>query len=132
MKQRFVATSIVVALLVLPGCVSNPITEAISSLEVCTKSLRILTDMEEVLRLALANPLAAGTHSDSLVELSDEFKALTPHDADLATAHENLSSQIDLVLETVQSPSVSSLAELPAVITGSQGALLAYAEACKP
>jgi hypothetical protein len=132
MKKRFIRISIVIASLALTGCVSNPLSESVSSLQVCTKSLRILTDMEEVLRLVLANPLAAATHSERLSELSDEFKALEPQDASLATSHEDLSSQIDLILQTVANPSVSALANMPTVIAESQGPILAFAEACTP
>jgi hypothetical protein len=132
MNKRLVATSIVFASLGLSGCVSNPLTESISSLQVCTDSLRILTDMEEVLRLALANPLAASTYTERLTELSDEFKALTPQEPTLLEAHGNLSARIDHVLETVANPSLAGVADLPTTIAESQIALMDYAAACTP
>jgi hypothetical protein len=132
MNKSFVATSLVIASLGLSGCVSNPLTESISSLQVCTDSVRILTDMEEVLRLALANPLAANTYTDRLTELSDEFKALAPQEPTLSGAHGDLSAQIDLVLETVANPSVAGVADLPTVAAESQMALMDYTAACTP
>jgi hypothetical protein len=132
MNKSFVATSLVIASLGLSGCVSNPLTESISSLQVCTDSVRILTDMEEVLRLALANPLAANTYTDRLTELSDEFKALAPQEPTLSGAHGDLSAQIDLVLETVANPSVAGVADLPTVVAESQMALMDYTAACTP
>ena len=132
MNKSFVATSLVIASLGLSGCVSNPLTESISSLQVCTESARILTDMEEVLRLALANPLAASTYTERLTELSDEFRALAPQEPTLAAAHGDLSAQIDVVLETVANPSISGVADLPTVIAESQIALMDYTAACTP
>jgi hypothetical protein len=88
--------------------------------------------MEEVLRLALANPLAASTYTERLTELSDEFKALAPQEPTLAAAHGDLSAQIDVVLETVANPSISGVADLPTVIAESQIALLDYTAACTP
>jgi hypothetical protein len=132
MNQRFTVATIVIASLGLSGCVSNPLSDSISSLQVCTESARILTDMEEVLRLALANPLAASTYTERLTELSDEFKALAPQEPTLAAAHGDLSAQIDLVLETVANPSISGVADLPTVIAESQIALLDYTAACTP
>jgi hypothetical protein len=132
MNQRLTVATIAIASLGLTGCVSNPLSDSISSLQVCTESARILSDMEEVLRLALVNPLAADTYTERLTELSDEFTALTPQDETLALAHSDLSAQIDVVLETVANPSISGVADLPTVIAESQIALLDYTAACTP
>ena len=132
MNQRLTVATLVVASLGLTGCVSNPLSDSISSLQVCTESARILSDMEEVLRLALVNPLAADTYTERLTELSDEFTALAPQDETLALAHGDLSAQIDVVLETVANPSISGVADLPTVIAESQIALLDYTAACTP
>ena len=132
MKKRFLATTLVVASLGLSGCASNPLSESISTLQVCTESVRILTDMEEILRLAMANPLAAATYTERLSELGDEFQALAPQNPDLALAHGELSGRIDVLIETVENPSLSGVAELPTVIAESQIALRNYANACTP
>ena len=132
MNTRLATASLLIASLGLTGCVSNPLTDSISSFQVCTESVRILTGMEEVLRLALANPLAASTYTERLTELADEFKALAPQEPTLATAHDDLSAQIDVVLETVKNPSISGVADLPTVIAESQIALLDYTAACTP
>jgi hypothetical protein len=132
MQRQLTAAALVLASLGLTGCVSNPLSESISSLQVCTESVRILTEMEDVLRLALANPLAADTYTDRLTELSDEFKALAPQEPTLAAAHGDLSAQIDVVLETVANPSISGVADLPTVIAESQIALMDYTAACTP
>lgn len=132
MKKQLTAVALVVSSLGVTGCVGNPLSESISSLQVCSESVGILTEMQEVLRLALANPLAADTYTQRLTELSDEFKALTPEDATLATAHGDLATQIDLVLETVANPSVAGVADLPTVIADSQIALMDYTAACTP
>jgi hypothetical protein len=132
MNKRFVATTLVITSLAVTGCANNPVADSISSLQVCASSVRILTGMEEALRLALANPMAAGTYTERLSELSDEFAALKPRDSELATAHTALSARIDVVVETMENPSASGLAALPAVIAESQSALRDYAEACAP
>jgi hypothetical protein len=132
MKKIYAAATLVLASVAVTGCASNPLANSISSFQVCTESLRILTDMEEVLRLALANPLAAGTYTERLSELSDEFSALDPQDAELDTAHSNLSARIDVVLETVENPSVAGVAELPTAIAESQMALRDFTTACTP
>ena len=132
MNKRLATASLLVASLGLTGCVGNPLSESISSLQVCADSVGILTEMQEVLRLALANPLAADTYTQRLTELSDEFKALAPEEPTLAAAHGDLSAQIDLVLETVANPSISGVADLPTLIADSQIALMDYTEACTP
>ncbi len=132
MNKRFLATTLVVASLGLSGCASNPLSESISTLQVCTESVRILTDMEEILRLAMANPLAAATYTERLSELGVEFQALAPQNPDLALAHGELSERIDVLIETVENPSLSGVAELPTVIAESQIALRNYANACTP
>ena len=132
MKKQFAAVALVVSSLGISGCVGNPLSESISSLQVCADSVGILTEMQEVLRLALANPLAADTYTERLTELSDEFKALAPEEPTLATAHGDLATQIDLVLETVANPSVAGVADLPTVIADSQIALMDYTAACTP
>lgn len=132
MKKQLTAAALVVSSLGITGCVGNPLSESISSLQVCSESVGILTEMQEVLRLALANPLAADTYTVRLTELSDEFKALAPQEPTLATAHGDLSAQIDVVLETVANPSISGVADLPTVIAESQIALMDYTAACTP
>jgi hypothetical protein len=132
MGKRLVAVGITMGLLGLGGCASNPLSNSLSSLQVCTQSVGILTEMEEVLRLALANPLAASTYTERLSELSDEFAALEPLDQELAAAHNALSSQIETVLATVANPSVAAITELPTLVAETQIALLDYTEACTP
>ncbi len=132
MKKQLTAAVLVVSSLGITGCVGNPLSESISSLQVCADSVGILTEMQEVLRLALANPLAASTYTDRLTELSDEFKALAPEEPTLSAAHGDLSAQIDLVLETVANPSISGVADLPTLIADSQIALMDYTAACTP
>lgn len=132
MKRSVIATTTIAAVLGLGGCAGNPLTDSLSTIQVCTESVGILTEMQDVLRLALANPLGAATYTDRLAELSDQFKALEPQDEALATAHGELSSQIDTVLQTVENPSVSALADLPTIIAETQIALLDYTEACSP
>ncbi len=132
MKKQLTVVAIVVSSLGVTGCVGNPLSESISSLQVCADSVGILTEMQEVLRLALANPLAADTYTQRLTELSDEFKALTPEEPTLAAAHGDLATQIDLVLDTVANPSVTGVADLPTVIADSQIALMDYTAACTP
>lgn len=132
MKKQLATAVLVVSSLGITGCVGNPLSESISSLQVCSDSVGILTEMQEVLRLALANPLAADTYTERLTELADEFKALAPEEPTLATAHGDLATQIDLVLETVANPSVAGVADLPTVIADSQIALMDYTAACTP
>jgi hypothetical protein len=132
MLKRSVTATVMIAALGLTGCVNTAVSERISSLQVCAESLRILTEMEQVLRVALANPLEASAQAERLSELSGEFKALVPQEANLQAAHADVSARMDVVLETVQNPSLASVAELPAVIAQSQTALVNYAKACSP
>jgi hypothetical protein len=132
MNKSFVAATVLVASLGISGCASNPVSESLSSLRVCTESVRILSDVEEVLRLAMANPMAAGDYSERLGELSAEFQALEPQNPDLAVAHGELAARIGVVLETVDNPSVAGVAELPAALADSESALRNYVGACTP
>jgi hypothetical protein len=88
--------------------------------------------MEEVLRLAVANPLATATYAKRLSELSDEFNALEPRNAELSDAHSALGAEIVGVVALLENPSVSVLTELPAVVAQSQIALMDFTKACTP
>jgi hypothetical protein len=88
--------------------------------------------MEEVLRMALANPLATTTYAERLSELSTEFNALEPRDPDLDAAHSALGTEIEGVLEILENPSLSAVTELPAVIAQSRIALMDFTTACTP
>jgi len=88
--------------------------------------------MEEIFRLALANPLAITTYAGELGKLSDEFGALEPRDESLALAHTELSGRVELVLATVENPSLSGLAELPTLIAETQVASRAFSDECSP
>ena len=132
MKPSLIASSLLVVSLGLGGCASNPVADTISSVQVCTESVRILTDMEEVLRMALANPLATATYAERLSELSAEFSALEPRDPDLDAAHSALGAEIEGVIDILENPSLSAVTELPAVIAQSQIALMDFTTACTP
>lgn len=114
------------------GCASNPIADTVSTVQVCAESVRILTDMEKVLRLAVTNPLATATYAERLSELSDEFSALEPRDPDLQEAHSALGAEIIAVVTVLENPSVNVLTELPALVASSQIALMDFTEACTP
>jgi catechol 2,3-dioxygenase-like lactoylglutathione lyase family enzyme len=73
-----------------------------------------------------------GTYTERLTELSTEFKALEPQEPTLAAAHGDLSAQIDAVLNTVENPTISGVADLPTVVAESQIALMDYVDACTP
>lgn len=132
MNTRVTAPAILVASLGLGGCANNPIANTVSTLQVCAESARILTDIEKVLRMAMANPLAADTYAERLSELFEEFTALEPRDEELLAAHSALSLQIDEVVKIVSSPSPSAVTELPAVVAQSQIALMDYTRAFTP
>jgi len=132
MKKTFIGSSLLVLSLGLGGCVSNPLGDTISSVQVCAESARILSEMEEVLRLAVANPLATATYAERLSELSDEFAALEPTDPELVEAHSALGAEITGVVAILENPSVSVLTELPDVVAQSQIALLDFTKACTP
>jgi hypothetical protein len=132
MKKNVVASSLLVVSLGLSGCVSNPLANTLSTLQVCSQSARILTEMEEVLRLAVANPLATATYAERLSELSDEFTALEPSDAELREAHSALGAEITGVVEILENPSIGAVAEIPALVAQSQIALMDFAKACAP
>lgn len=132
MNRRCVASALVAASLGLGGCASIPLADTVTSLQVCAESVRILTDMEEVLRLAVANPLATETYAERLAELSGEFNALEPTDAELQAAHSALGTEIEGALEILQNPSISAVAELPGVVAQSQIALMDFTAACAP
>ena len=127
-----IASSLLVVSVGLGGCVSNPIADTISSVQVCAESARILGEMEEVLRLAVANPLAPATYAKRLSELSDEFNALEPRNAELSDAHSALGAEITGVVAILENPSVSVLTELPDVVAQSQIALMDFTQACTP
>jgi hypothetical protein len=132
MRKTFIASSLLVVSLGLGGCVSNPIADTISSVQVCAESARILGEMEEVLRLAVTNPLATATYAERLSELSDEFAALEPTDPELVEAHSALGAEIVGVVELLENPSLSLVSELPAVVAQSQIALMDFTQACTP
>ena len=132
MRKTFIASSLLVVSLGLGGCVSNPIADTISSVQVCAESARILSEMEEVLRLAVTNPLATATYAERLSELSDEFAALEPTDPELVEAHSALGAEIVGVVELLENPSLSLVSELPAVVAQSQIALMDFTQACTP
>lgn len=132
MKTPILASSLLVLYLGLGGCASNPFADTISSVQVCAESVRILTDMEEVLRMAMANPLATATYAERLSELSTEFNALEPRNPDLDAAHSALGREIEGVIEILENPSLNALTELPAVIAQSQIALMDFTTACTP
>ncbi len=130
-RFRVVAT-FVLASLALGGCASNPLSDSLSSVQVCAASVGILTSMEEVLRSALANPMEVGASAERLEELSAQFDALSPTDETLAAAHAALGSQIDVILATVENPDAAGLLGLPNLIAESQTALQDYIQACTP
>lgn len=132
MNTRAVASAVLVATLGLGGCATNPIADTVSSLQVCTQSVRILTDMEAVIRLAVANPLGAATHTARLAELSDEFAALEPRDAELQAAHSALGLQITRVQDALENPSIGSVTAMPALVAETQTALVDFTRACTP
>jgi hypothetical protein len=132
MRKIAIASSLLVVSLGLGGCVSNPIADTISSVQVCAESARILGEMEEVLRLAVTNPLATATYAERLSELSDEFAALEPTDPELVEAHSALGAEIVGVVELLENPSLSLVSELPAVVAQSQIALMDFTQACTP
>lgn len=132
MKKNSVVPSLLVVSLSLVGCASNPIADTVSTVQVCAESVRILTDMEKVLRLAVTNPLATATYAERLAELSDEFTALEPRDPDLQEAHSALGAEIIAVVTVLENPSVNVLTELPALVASSQIALMDFTEACTP
>jgi hypothetical protein len=132
MNKSVIASSLLVVSLGLGGCASNPVADTISSVQVCTQSARILGEMEEVLRMAMANPLATATYAERLSELSDEFNALEPRDPELDAAHAALGIEIEGVLEILENPSLSAVTELPKVIAQSQIALMDFTKACTP
>jgi hypothetical protein len=132
MRKIAIASSLLVVSLGLGGCVSNPIADTISSVQVCAESARILGEMEEVLRMAVANPLATATYAKRLSELSDEFSALEPRNAELSDAHSALGAEIVGVVELLENPSLSLVSELPAVVAQSQIALMDFTQACTP
>ena len=132
MNSSLIASTLLVVSLGLGGCASNPVADTISSVQVCTESVRILTDMEEVLRMALTNPLATATYAERLSELSAEFNALEPRDPDLDAAHSALGTEIEGVLGILENPSLSAVTELPTVIAQSQIALMDFTTACTP
>lgn len=126
------AATFVLATLALGGCAGTPLSDSLSTVQVCGASVGILTSMEETLRSALANPMEAGASAERLTELSAEFEALSPTDETLAAAHAALGSQIDVILETVENPNAAGLAGLPTLIAESQTALQDYIQACTP
>lgn len=132
MNKTFLPSSLLVLSLGLSGCVSNPLANTLSTLQVCSQSARILTDMEEVLRLAMANPLATATYAERLSELSDEFSALEPSDSELKEAHSALGAEITGVVEILANPSIGAVAEIPALVAQSQIALMDFTKACTP
>jgi hypothetical protein len=132
MRKMAIASSLLVVSVGLGGCVSNPIADTISSVQVCAESARILGEMEEVLRLAVANPLAPAPYAKRLSELSDEFNALEPRNAELSDAHSALGAEITGVVAILENPSVSVLTELPDVVAQSQIALMDFTQACTP
>ena len=132
MRKTFIASSLLVVSLGLGGCGVIPLANTVTTLQVCAESARILGEMEEVLRLAVTNPLATATYAKRLSELSDEFAALEPTDPELVEAHSALGAEIVGVVELLENPSLSLLSELPAVVAQSQIALMDYTQACTP
>lgn len=132
MNRTFIASSLLVVSLGLGGCGVIPLANTVTTLQVCAESARILNEMEEVLRLAVTNPLATATYAERLSELSDEFAALEPTDPELVEAHSALGAEIVGVVALLENPSVSLLTELPAVVAQSQIALMDFTQACTP
>lgn len=132
MNKTLIASSLLVLSLGLSGCGVIPLANTVTTLQVCAQSARILNDMEEVLRLAVTNPLATATYAERLSELSDEFAALEPTDPELVEAHSALGAEIVGVVELLENPSLSLLTELPAVVAQSQIALMDFTQACTP
>jgi hypothetical protein len=132
MRKTLVTSSLLVVSLGLGGCGVIPLANTVTTLQVCAESARILNEMEEVLRLAVTNPLATATYAERLSELSDEFAALEPTDPELVEAHSALGAEITGVVAILENPSVSVLTELPDVVAQSQIALLDFTKACTP
>ena len=132
MNKGFVASSLLVLSLGLGGCGVAPLANTVTTLQVCAESARILSEMEEVLRMAVANPLATATYAERLSELSDEFAALEPRDPELVEAHGALGAEIVGVVALLENPSLNAVTELPALVAQSQIALMDFTQACTP
>ena len=115
---------------VLAGYSPQVVAETISTAQVCSQSAGILGDMESLLVSAAANPLAVGLYLEKIGELSTDFSALTPLPAELADAHDELSSNFEKLLMTARQPSVGNLASLPNLVAETQISLMDFQEAC--
>ena len=79
----------------------------------CASAVGIMTEMGEVGQLITSKPEEAGTYADRLGELSTSLGALSSGDFELDTALRDVSSGVEIIVESLRNPGRESLAAMP-------------------
>jgi hypothetical protein len=87
--------------------------------------------MESLLVSVAANPLAFDTYLGKISELSSEFVALNPVATEVDVPHAAVSEGFAQLIDTAESPTVTSIGALPNLIAGTQIALMDFEAACR-
>ncbi len=114
----------------LVACSPQGVAETISTAQVCSESAEILADTESLLVSVAANPLAFDTYLGKISELSSEFAALNPVATEVDAPHAAVSEGFAQLIETAESPTVTSIGEPPNLIAETQIALMDFEAAC--
>lgn len=112
------------------GCSPQGVAETISTAQVCSESAGILADMESLLVSIAANPLAFETYLGKISELSADFATLNPIATEVDGPHAAVSAGFAQLIETAESPTVTSIGEIPNLIAETQIALMEFEAAC--
>lgn len=114
----------------LVGCSPQVVAETVSTAQVCSESAEILADMESLLVSVAANPLAFDTYLGKISELSSEFAALNPVATEVDGPHAAVSEGFAQLIDTAESPTVTSIGGLPNLIAETQIALMEFEAVC--
>jgi hypothetical protein len=131
-RKAVVAT--LVGLLVLGATGCSAIVEVqtrVSMASTCASAAGIMTKMGEVGQLITSKPEEAGTYADRLSELSNDLEALSSGDFELDTALSDVSSGVDMIVESLRNPGRESLAAMPEQIEQTKLEFIQVADVCQ-
>jgi hypothetical protein len=97
----------------------------------CASAVGIMTEMGEVGQLITSKPEEAGTYADRLGELSANLGALSSGDFELDTALSDVSSGVDIIVESLRNPGRESLAAMPEKIEQTKLDFIQVANVCQ-
>jgi hypothetical protein len=97
----------------------------------CASAVGIMTEMGEVGQLITSKPEEAGNYADRLGELSANLGALSSGDFELDTALSDVSSGVDIIVESLRNPGRESLAAMPEQIEQTKLDFIQVANVCQ-